>query len=73
MARRRTDIRSTTSPSPTAKPGSGPSTTGTSAEGPTSSARGNWIDKLDRAARRPLLAGDYVPGSGKTPRKRAPQ
>jgi hypothetical protein len=38
--------------------------------GSTGSARGNWIDAVDRVAQRPFLEGDYLPGT-KGARKRA--
>jgi hypothetical protein len=66
MARRRAATR----PSGQVPAPKRPKTKG-SGEGPTSSARGNWIDKVDRAARRPFLEGDYMPTSNKGPRKRA--
>jgi hypothetical protein len=46
------------------KPASRPAARSARAAKPesSSSARGNWIDKVDRLARRPLMEGDYMPG-----------
>ena len=65
MARRRVGTRPAA-----AEPKRKAARRGRAAEGPTSSARGNWIDEVDRVARRPFLEGDYLPGSPRAERGR---